>query len=748
MGGSFRLIAALLALGLWASLVPQVAFSSATAGELSNDVFVAWPSWGVQQDLGKLSGPVGRFNIWASAQVHGPEVKVHATLVDASTREVMRHKSIVITPSYIPVMRTLTFPSYVVPEDQRLLLQLQVADFEEHFVVYQLAAPQGGLANLEVNGMPNAAPGPMAFAHIEVGSGLRAAIGGETSERLRLALAIGLSALLVLGHPSLLARLGRVSTLARRLTSDVQSGPSDPSGTLGRLLAKPWHPWPVTAIPILHFIASNDIHFTVIEAVIPLSVALALVSLFVFALCLVLKDWNRAALVTTIVVLVFFAYGHVARALGGRVDERLLFAGIIVVGAAAATEAVRSRWRIADRPQFLNVVAGTLLIFQATNLVSGAVSSLGSPANTASLDGLTTHIFPSGVSAVTADRPDIYYIILDAYGRNDALVDFDNNRFLGELEARGFYIGSEATSNYISTPHSLASSLNMSYLHELGPRTPVTHSNIMNLVYYNSLTAILKKLGYTYVHLESGHQFTNKAPLADLFVSFRPSGTQVISNREHLSDSINPLVSRIFLRELIRTTVLQPIVQGWFLADDEETYNWWSPYRALDMFDFLSRPINVDGPKFVFAHISKPKEPATFDRYGNYVLGTLVEHEFSDTHDASVPDAYTGQLIYINSLVLRLIDDILSNQESDPIILIAGDHNRRGTEQPEHSILAAFRVPHDVREGLYPSISSVNHFRHILHAQFGLDVDMIEDLTIHNNIVHWNFTSSAEGTAG
>ena len=745
MGSSVRLTLALLALGLWASLVPQVEFSTSSAGALSNEVQIAWPGWGVQQDLGDLNGSLGRFQIWTSAQAHGPEVSVYASLIDATTREVIREKSIVITPSYLPVLRTLDFPSYAVLDDQRLLLQLQVAEFEEHFVVFRLAVPRDGLAALEVNGVPDSASGPMAFVHLEKGSGLRAAIRGESSERIRLLLAAGLSVLLVLAHPLLVRRLRRAGRLTRRLARLSRSGPSGPPGTIGRLLSKPWYPWPAVAIPVLHFLANNDIHFAVIEASAPLLVALVLVSLSVFALGLVLRDWHRAALVTTVVVLIFFAYGHVERALDSRVDEHLFFTGAVVLGAALATQAARSRWLNTGHTQFLNVVAGTLVVFQAISLSSGAMSSLGSPDNTASVGELTEHLFPAGIPTASDDRPDIYYIILDAYGRNDALEDFDNSAFLRELEDRGFHIATEATSNYVSTPHSLASSLNMSYLHELGSRTPASHSHLMNLVYYNALAVILKSLGYTLVHLESGHQFGSKAPLADIFVSFGPSGTRVVSNRDDLSTAVSPLVSRVFVRELIRTTALRPVIENQFLADDESTYDWWSPYRALAMFEFLSKPIGTVGPKFVFAHLSKPKSPATFDRHGNYVLGTLSTAEYSDDHDPSVPDAYTGQLIYINSLVLQLVDDILRESDHDPIIVIAGDHNRRGGDRPLHPILAAFHLPDESTQGPPESISSVNHFRYILRSYFEMDIGLIEDRTIPHSGVHWDFTRSAEG---
>jgi hypothetical protein len=58
--------------------------------------------------------------------------------------------------------------------------------------------------------------------------------------------------------------------------------------------------------------------------------------------------------------------------------------------------------------------------------------------------------------------PDIYYIILDAYGRADtlqSLFDYDNSEFLDFLEAKGFYVADCAQSNYSQTILSLSSSL-------------------------------------------------------------------------------------------------------------------------------------------------------------------------------------------------------------------------------------------------------------------------------------------------
>ena len=59
-----------------------------------------------------------------------------------------------------------------------------------------------GQMNVALNGVPDAGSGPLAFAHVQTGSGLRAAIVGESSGRIRLALAVAFSALAILGASS------------------------------------------------------------------------------------------------------------------------------------------------------------------------------------------------------------------------------------------------------------------------------------------------------------------------------------------------------------------------------------------------------------------------------------------------------------------------------------------------------------------------------------------------------------------
>ena len=91
-------------------------------------------------------------------------------------------------------------------------------------------------------------------------------------------------------------------------------------------------------------------------------------------------------------------------------------------------------------------------------------------------------------------KPDIYYIILDAYARADVMQDFygyDNSHFVEQLTDLGFYVAPCSQSNYAWTGLSLTSSLNMNYLQEL-----YISADSLPAWKYSAVRQELKKLGY------------------------------------------------------------------------------------------------------------------------------------------------------------------------------------------------------------------------------------------------------------
>ena len=594
-----------------------------------------------------------------------------------------------------------------------------------------------------LNGVADAGSGPLALAQMETGSGLRAAIAGSPSERIRLALAASLGVISILIYPRVASALGRIATAARRRAQQpvrwarhFGRSPAAPDAgsrtTSGGLLSVPWYPWPIVAAPILHFSTSNRLLFSIGEAIFPLAVALVVVTSGVVGLRVVLKDWHRAAAATTAATIVVFAFGHVENALGRGIDEHVLFSVATVLLAVTVTAALRANVALARRTPLFNLVAAVLLAFPAVNLADVAVDDLRRrlSSETTATDDLTAHLFPATPTPTNEHRPDIYYIIFDEYARHDSLGDFDNTGFLRELQRRGFYIADEATSNYMFSQHSISSLLNMTYLDSLGFRTPSRFSQLRSLGRHHAVGSILKELGYTYVHLRSGYTITDQAPLADVIVSFAPSGI-LFGDEEagyRSAFSTDSMLLGRFVRELIQTTALRPILGHHLAPGDDVLYPWWHPNRTLQMFDYLINPIDVDGPKFVLAHFVKPHPPATFDRHGNAVLGKSIHDAFREDHDPSVPSSYIGQIIYLNSRILEMVDRILQTHEEQPIIVIASDHGRQrdGWGAP-HSILAAFHLPHGGELLLDPSISSVNHFRVIFDFYFGFNLGLLNN---------------------
>jgi len=136
----------------------------------------------------------------------------------------------------------------------------------------------------------------------------------------------------------------------------------------------------------------------------------------------------------------------------------------------------------------------------------------------------------------------------------------------------------------------------------------------------------------------------------------------------------------------------------------------------------------VEGPRFVFAHILVPHPPFLFGPAG----------EPLDTDPGFQPRDwsryYLGQLEFVNKKVEVLVEQLLSEAEIPPIIILQADHGSRlGAGPPErihsefHGILNAYYLPDDGQDLLYDSITPVNTFRLIFNLYFDAGYDLLED---------------------
>ena len=559
----------------------------------------------------------------------------------------------------------------------------------------------------------------MAYELTGRASGLRAALLSAGAERARLIIAVMALAVAV----ALWLAGQRILRWFLAITASRSEEPLVNRG--GRWVI---YPWLIAAYPVLFFLSNNFVSFRLAELVLVLGLTLGAVSLVVLVLRLVLGDLPRAGAFTAIATVVFFAYGHIVDALGERAGHQLLLPTAFTLVFLTGLLIVRRRLPSRAAGKFLNYAGIALVAIPVVSIglqsASFAQASVRPSSVFLSADRIETALTKVGTLSDTT--PDIYYIILDKYARHDALGNFDNGPFLDALEQRGFYLAREAMSNYQRTHLSIPSSLNMRFLDEFMNEGNGADPEVFQLGRAHAVGQILTDLGYRYVHIASGFPLTNSSPYAQIVVDFAPSGKifrESIADGEPAITGEDALLGR-FWRQVLRTTILRPFLPTYFNADQNAPFQSWHPVRAQETFNFLKTIPDLEGATFVFAHVLKPHPPYNFDQFGNL---SLQADGFDDRHDASVPSAYHGQLLYLNTLLLDMIDVILVNSRISPIIVIASDHGINTSGNEHNKVLAAYRLPVGGNQALYPSITSVNTFRVIFDYYFNLGLGLLED---------------------
>jgi hypothetical protein len=495
------------------------------------------------------------------------------------------------------------------------------------------------------------------------------------------------------------------------------------------------HPFLWALYPPLALLGQNIEQLAPGTAVRSLLASLLLAVFILLFARLVLRDWHKAAIFTSLFMIAFFSYGHVYalvedRQLFGITLGRHRFLGPLYLLLMGATLAVL--WKSRDvRPAtravtWIGLVMILLPLYQIISYTTQsylATQKLQREGPTAELADLR---LPEGQTA-----PDIYYIILDTYTREDVLSEqfgFDNSPFVEALAERGFITPNCSQSNYSSTATSLTSTLNMSYLPELDESFAPPNTNERDLYPYlwnSRVMQALEGLGYQSVAFDSGYSPT-ELHQADVYYSQDTDLLGIL-----LADGINPYESMVltssagmFVYEL--SPHLPERVQK-FLA--LETAYVVHRNRILYTLNRLERLGSLAGPKFVFVHILAPHNPFVFGPNGEYIERKTPFTLNDDREVIAMEDyvqGYVGQVLYLNQRMLTAIDAILAESAQPPIILIQGDHGVPRLKGQQNAILSTYFLPQG-DDSLYASISPVNSFRVIFNTDFSGNLDLLED---------------------
>lgn len=341
-------------------------------------------------------------------------------------------------------------------------------------------------------------------------------------------------------------------------------------------------------------------------------------------------------------------------------------------------------------------------------------------------------VMPSEATADSANRPNVYWILLDAYLRNDVLkayFGYDNEPFLSALRDRHFFVAENSFANYASTKLSISTTGTMDYYLPVGePMHPSLWT--ARLQGFNPVVDRFIAKGYRYIHAEPGSN----------------NGKTRCGGREALCITSKP-VGVLGLNEaevgMLRLTALFPIIRRLFpdlLSFDFTTLN-----DVLDKLDLTSQI-----PTFAFIHILSPHPPPRYNADCSRVENIAFDLVGSD--DTSTPASYLTDLKCLNPEVIEFVDEILANDPDDPIIIIQSDHGYRGDENIlpaangeaidrrliRFAVLQTMRLPQRCASMHRHDTTLVNTFRTVFRCLGDDDVAPISDnLFAHSNTTTW-----------
>ncbi|MFH0881940.1 MAG: hypothetical protein V2A56_03065 [bacterium] len=435
---------------------------------------------------------------------------------------------------------------------------------------------------------------------------------------------------------------------------------------------------------------------------------------------------DKSAIALSTSLILFFSFGHIYGFLkplwwslfGVTSHTKLGLLLLIiwgVVGLGSHIILFRLKKNLKDVSGTFNVISGSLIVLALITVLFSVRKGFSNHSYDNLLDRTYQQASLDSVKAKSG-LPDIYFIILDRYSNNEelqTLYGFDNSTFTDFLESKGFFIPKYSASNYVTTPLSLASSLNLQYLNTEAVHQfdPDNMRGLKAFIHESLAHRFLRSQGYKLVNSGSWANVSRVNPYADYN----------ILNNDMSEFSI------IFLS----TTIVHPFLSFFDLKWHPARAQW---LRAQNHFKNMEKAIDIPGPKFVFAHFLIPHDPFVYDDDGGYV-------SMKKRLSTPINVGYIRAVKYANRRTEELVENILSRSKIPPVIIIQADEGPNNTTnfdvtdstdiaKAERMILSSYLLPGmDAQTVLSDSTSPVNNFRIVFNEYFGTHYEMLKDTT-------------------
>jgi hypothetical protein len=440
-----------------------------------------------------------------------------------------------------------------------------------------------------------------------------------------------------------------------------------------RWLYQPYFPLLLCIYPVALLFSTNMHTTTLNVAFWPMLLALGTTASLYGLLRLGLRSWPVAAMITSLALFLFFSYGHLYAGIyrhllhydvdvGSRHYMVMIWDLVVCKTLLVAWIAIFVfGWRRIRRMKPKSLRTGTY----ALNLFSSLLIALPLGVigfNYASGNYQKTVEKKSTVSSAKSAvvkklgyAPDIYYIVVDGYARQDVLkkgYNYDNSWFLDGLRQRKFTVANRSHANYIWTFLSLTSTLNMEHLTYFTEKLGASSTDMgvpYQMLRNNKVATFLRQQGYKIVHINSTWGATMLNPHADVELSCDEG---------------------IFQEEFYRVLAEGTLLKNWETSVDQDLAAC-HLQNAKKLGELAKKP----GPKFVFHHFVPPHHPYLFDENGKVLRHATVSNQFEFQKLLwGKRDKYVQQLAFVSKLMLGVADEILGQSKQSPIVIIHSDH--------------------------------------------------------------------------
>lgn len=492
----------------------------------------------------------------------------------------------------------------------------------------------------------------------------------------------------------------------------------------------------VAVYPILFFYANNISGLSLVFLEKPLVFSVTISVFLVILWCRICGNKERASLIVTGLVFVFFSYGHLSKYLSNKLfiplsggvvlgPHKILLPLVFLLVVLFVYKTLKTKNNLSGIMAFLNIVLSLLCLNSAVMI---------------SVNEIKKNKGEEGLSEIEWERqenltetPDVYHIILDGYARNDILkdlYDYDNSGFVADLEKMGFFVAEKARANYMHTYLSLPSTFNMNYLEILPEKygkSPVDESVAKNMMFNNQALLKFKSFGYKTINFVSDWDGTNENYLTDVVFNeertFKTLGVNIPTSESNM----------VFLQ----TTLVSPLIQEvWEVALRRKT---------LSVFEKMPDVAYLEGKKYILAHIMAPHPPYVFAEDGgevNDVNLTNADEGIDRRHH------YLNQLKFITKQATVMLKKIFNNSKSPPIIILQSDHgpasilgkreewsfnyNQEAVKE-RASILYAVFLPNGNYEGFSETMTPINTYGLLFNKYFGENNELFPDKTYYTS---------------